>query len=104
MGEVRPQKKALRPSIKQETRGEQGALGGTPTSCRARGPQSWSRCTQLRDTPESFVHGPIPADEGTGRVEQSPEDGEAEPRTSRGVHAEPGERGQEVQEESNGAG
>lgn len=38
MGEVRPQK-ALKPSLKQETWGEQGARGGTTTSHRAKGPQ-----------------------------------------------------------------
>lgn len=39
MGEVRPRKRALRPSLKQETGGEQGARGGTITARRARGPQ-----------------------------------------------------------------
>lgn len=38
MGEVRSQK-ALKPSLKQETWGEQGARGGTTTSHTARDPQ-----------------------------------------------------------------
>lgn len=47
-------------------------------------------------SPESSVERPVPADEGTWREEQEPEDGEAEVHTPTGVHTEPGQAAHQV--------
>lgn len=57
--------------------------------------------------PEGLVHGPIPANKGAGREEQSPQDRKAKARAGPFhclSHAEPGQRRQEVEEEGHGAG
>lgn len=53
--------------------------------------------------PKSLIHGAVPADEGAGREEESPEDGQPEARTIVGLHTEAGQAGEEIQEQSQSA-
>lgn len=53
-----------------------------------------------RNGPEGLVHRPVPTDEGARSEEQRPEDGEAQADPAgRGVDAEHGEGGDQVQEQ-----
>lgn len=67
---------------------------------------------QLRDplqtppgphVPESLIHRAVPADEGAGGEEQEPEHGQPKAGPTAGVHTEPGQAGEEIQDKSQGA-
>lgn len=59
--------------------------------------------TPAPNSPESLVHGAVPADEGAGSEEDDPEDREPKAGAPVGVHTEAGEAGEEVQEKSQSA-
>lgn len=59
-------------------------------------------CPQVveADSLEGLIDGSVPAEEGTGRKEDEPEDGETKVETFSGVPDEEGEAGQNVEEQS----
>lgn len=66
---------------------------------RVSGPQAFFINMYVQYTPEGFVHGSVPTDEGAGGEEEPPKDGEAQAHAARGVHAEHGQGGDQVEEQ-----
>lgn len=54
-------------------------------------------------SPESLIHGAVPADKGAGGEEEEPEQRQSKARAAAGVHTEPGQAGEEVQEKGQSA-
>lgn len=61
------------------------------------GPQASS--SRWLYTPEGFVHRSVPTDKRAGGEEEPPQDCEAQANTARGVHAEHGQGGDQVEEQ-----
>lgn len=81
---------------------EKKKCGGIKTGLEK---QLWDPCRPPPGPhlPESLIHRAVPADEGAGGEEEEPEHGQPKAGPTAGVHTEPGQAGQEIQDKSQSA-